>query len=78
MGEGRSDSVGIFVAENWVDSVVSVERQSKRVLILKMVLDNGLLNVLMLLTQETGGGKRDDFVGVKFYCLQRRHLAHSN
>jgi len=39
-GEERSDDVGIFVAEKWVDSVVSVERHSKRVLILRMVLDN--------------------------------------
>jgi len=31
-----------------VDSVVSVKRHSKRVLILKMVLDNGLLNILMV------------------------------
>jgi len=31
-----------------VDSVVSVEKHSARVLILKMVLDNGLLNVLMV------------------------------
>jgi len=45
-GEERSDGVGIFVAEKWVDSVVSVETHSKRVLILKMVLDNGLLNIL--------------------------------
>jgi len=30
-----------------VDSVVKVDRHSERVLILKMVLDNGLLNVLM-------------------------------
>ena len=38
-------AVGIFVAEKWVDSVLSVERHSKRVLILRMVLDNGLLNI---------------------------------
>jgi len=31
-----------------LDSVVSVERHSKRVLILKMVLDNGLFNILMV------------------------------
>ena len=37
----------MFVAEKWVDSVVKVDRHSERVLILKMVLDNGLLNVLM-------------------------------
>jgi len=47
-GEERSDSVGIFIAEKWVDSVVSLEMHSKRVLILKLVLDNGLLNVLMV------------------------------
>jgi len=45
--EERSDSVEIFIAEKWVDSVVSIERHSKRVLNLRMVLDNGLLNVLM-------------------------------
>jgi len=44
--EQRSDSVWIFVAEKWVNSDVSVKRHSKRVL--KMVLDNGLLNVFMV------------------------------
>jgi len=34
--EERSDGIGIFVAEKWVDSVVSVKRLSKRVLILRM------------------------------------------
>ena len=43
----RSDGVGMFVAEKWVDSVLEVERHSDRVLILKMVLDNSLMNVLM-------------------------------
>jgi len=41
-----SYAVGIFVAAKWLDGVVSVERHSKRVLILKMVVDNGLLNFL--------------------------------
>jgi len=45
-GEERSDGVGIFVAEKCVDSLVSVERHSKRVPIVRIVLDNGLLNVL--------------------------------
>ena len=40
-----TDGVGIFVAEKWVGSVVSVERHSERVLVLKMVLDDCLLNV---------------------------------
>jgi len=47
-GEERLDGVGIFVAQKWVDSVDSVERHNKRVLNLRMVLDNGLLNVLMV------------------------------
>jgi len=53
-GKKRSDSVGIFVAEKWVDSAVSVERHSKRVLILKMVLDNGSLNVLTVYAPHSG------------------------
>jgi len=60
-GEERSDSVGIFAAEKWVNSVVGVERHSKRVLILKMVLDNGSINVLrfILLTQVNHKRKKD-------------------
>jgi len=49
-GEERSDGVRIFVAEKWVDSVVSVER----VLILKVVLDNGLLNVFTVYAPHSG------------------------
>jgi len=52
--EERLDGVGIFIAEKLVDSVVSVERHSKRVLILKMILDNGLLNVLMVYAPRSG------------------------
>jgi len=37
-----------------VDSVFSVERHSKRVLILKVVLDNGLLNVLTVYAPHSG------------------------
>jgi len=48
------DGVGIFIAEKLVDSVVSVERHSKRLLILRMVLDNGLLNVLMVYAPNLG------------------------
>jgi len=60
-GEERSDGVGIFVAEKWMDSVVCVKRHSERVVILKMVLDNGLLNDLSLCSslRETAGGKRE-------------------
>jgi len=37
-----------------VDSVVSVEKHSKRVLLLKMVLDNGLLNVFTVYARHSG------------------------
>jgi len=58
----RSDRVGMLVAEKWVDSVVKVERHSERVLILKMVLDNSLLNVLTGYAPHSGKpeeGKRE-------------------
>ena len=48
------DGVGICVAEKWVDNVVSVEKQSERVLILKTVLDNGLLTVLTVCAPHLG------------------------
>jgi len=65
-GKKRSDSVGIFVAEKWVDSAVSVERHSKRVLILRMVLDNDLLNVLKLYALTQGNWrKKKRVIGMK-------------
>jgi len=43
--EAKTDGVGIFVAEKWADSVVRVERHSERIMVLKMVLGDQLLNV---------------------------------
>ena len=43
--EAKTEGVGIFVAEKWVDSVVSVERHNERIMVLKMVLGDRLLNV---------------------------------
>ena len=40
-----SPAVGIFVAEKWLDSVVSVERHSKQVMPVKLVLGDSLVNV---------------------------------
>ena len=40
-GKEKTDGVGIFVAEKWVNSVVSVEKHSERVMIAKLVMDNG-------------------------------------
>ena len=53
-GKEKSDGVGIFVAEKWVDSVVSVDRRSERVMILKLVIDSGLLNILTVYAPHTG------------------------
>jgi len=50
VSKAKTDGVGIFVAEKWVDSVVSVEKHSERVLVLKMVLGDCLLNVFTVYT----------------------------
>jgi len=57
-GEEGLDGIGIFVAEKWVDCV-SVERHSKSVLILKMVLDNELLRALMVYAPHSGKLKEE-------------------
>jgi len=43
--KAKTHGVGIFVADKWVDSVVSVEKHSEGVLVMKMVLGDCLLNV---------------------------------
>jgi len=52
--EAKTESVGIFVAEKWVDSVVSVERHSERTLVLKMVLGDCFLNVFTVYAHHSG------------------------
>ena len=54
MGSKAKTGVGIFVAEKRVDSVVSVERHSERVLVLKMVLGDCLLNVFTAYAPHSG------------------------
>jgi len=50
----KTDGVGIFVAEKWVHTVVSVERHSERVLVLKIVLGDCLLNVFTVYAPHSG------------------------
>ena len=52
--EAKTDGVGIFVAEKWADSVVRVERHSERIMVLKMVLGNRLLNVFSVYAPHSG------------------------
>jgi len=59
--KAKTDGVGIFVAEKWADSVVSVERHSERVLVLKMVLGDCLLNVFTVFAPHSG--KPDEEMG---------------
>ena len=56
--ESKTDGVGIFVAEKWADSVVRVERHSERILVLKMVLGDRLLNVFSVYAPHSG--RRDE------------------
>ena len=53
--EAKTEGIGIFVAEKWVDSVVSVERHSERIMVLKMVLgEDRLLNVFTVYAPHSG------------------------
>jgi len=52
--KANTDGVGIFVAEKWVDSVVSVERHSEKALVLKMVLGDCLLNIFTVYAPHSG------------------------
>jgi len=52
--KAKTDGVGVFVAEKWVDSVLSVERHSERVLVLRMVLGDCLPNVFTVYAPHSG------------------------
>jgi len=69
--KAKTDGVGIFVAEKWVDSVVSVERHSERVLVLKMVLSDCLLNVFTVYAPYSGkpDGEKESFWNEVFHLV---------
>ena len=53
--KAKTDGVGIFVSEKWVDSVASVERHSEGALVLKMVdFGDCLLNVFTVYAPHSG------------------------
>ena len=52
--KAKTDGVGIFVAQKWADSVVRVERHSERIMVLKMVLGDRLLNVFSVYAPHSG------------------------
>ena len=66
--KAKSDGVGIFVAEKWVDNVVRVERHSERVLVLKMVLNDCLLNVFTVCAPHSGKPDEEKTVfGMRYF-----------
>jgi len=66
--KANTDGIGTFVAEKWVDSVVSAERHSERVLVLKMVLGDCLLNVFTVYAPHSGKPDEDkDSFGMMYF-----------
>jgi len=66
--EAKTEGVGIFVAEKWVDSVVSVERHIERILVLKMVLGDRLLNVFTVYAPHSGNlMRRRSVFGIRYF-----------
>jgi len=59
--------VRIFVAEKWIDSVVSVDRHSERALVLKMVLGDCLLNVFTVLRIQGNLMRKRSHFGTKYF-----------
>ena len=54
---GSKEKIGgvdIFVAEKWMDSVLSVEGRSKQVMIVKLVLSERLINVFYVYAPHSG------------------------
>ena len=65
--EAKTDGVGIFVAEKWVDSVVRVERHSERIMVLKMVLGDRLLNVFSVYAPHSGRPDEEECFGMRYF-----------
>ena len=57
--KAKADGVGKLVVQKWVDSVVSVERHSERILVLKMILGDCLLKRFHGICSLLGKNKED-------------------
>ena len=68
-GEFHQQFLALFVAEKWVDSVVSVERHSERIMVLKMVLGDRLLNVFSVYAphSERPDEEKESVFGMRYF-----------
>ena len=78
--KAKTDGLGIFVVEKWVDSVVSVERHNEKVSVLKMVLGDCVLNVFMVYAPDSGKPveEKERFWNEVFYlvsCIPQNEMA---
>ena len=64
--KGKEDGnagVGILVAEKWVENIVSIDRISERILIVKLLIDKRLAHVVSMYAPQTGrcDTEKDEF-----------------
>ena len=58
-GTDGTAGVGIFVAEKWIECVVEVSRISERIMMIKFVLGNMVVNVLSLYSPQVGRSEEE-------------------
>ena len=58
--------VGILVAERWVDKVIEVKRISERIMVLRVVVGNSILNIVSFYAPQVGRSteEKEEFYGV--------------
>ena len=64
--KGNSDGnagVGVLIAEKWIESVVDVKRVNERMILVKMIIGEKLVNVMSAYAPQTGRGEeeKDEF-----------------
>ena len=55
--------VGVFIAENWIDSVVNVVKVNERIMYMKLVIGKQIVNVVSAYAPQVGlsAEEKDDF-----------------
>jgi len=78
--KAKNDGVKISVAQKWLDGVVSVERHSETVLVLKLVLHDCLLNVLIVYAPHSGkpDEEKERFWNKVFFMWYAYHILIQN
>jgi len=68
----KTEGVGVFVAEQWVDQVVQIDRYNERIVVVKLVVGDRILNDFSVYVSHLGKNDKPRVSATWFFHWMRQ------